>query len=236
MRLEKLSIPLDDAELERLGQLLLERLDDETSERIAKAGGDEGILGVSELDGFLTAVISGPNLIVPSTWYPAMWGAEQPVWDTVEQVKEIFGLIVRHQNSIARKLAHEPEGFEPLFAQREIEGNTYLIVDDWCFGYMRGIALDADAWESAEPELLQLLKPIRLFGTHEGFREVDKMSDHEQSRLQDEIPQTVRAIHKYWLQKRTPEPEPACRLSLAVGRDDSCPCGSGRKYKHCCLQ
>jgi hypothetical protein len=24
--------------------------------------------------------------------------------------------------------------------------------------------------------------------------------------------------------------------ALRVGRNDACPCGSGRKFKHCCLQ
>ena len=29
---------------------------------------------------------------------------------------------------------------------------------------------------------------------------------------------------------------PVCRSSSKVGRNDSCPCGSGKKFKRCCLQ
>ena len=30
-------------------------------------------------------------------------------------------------------------------------------------------------------------------------------------------------------------PLPPVRAAVKVGRNDPCPCGSGRKYKHCCL-
>lgn len=33
---------------------------------------------------------------------------------------------------------------------------------------------------------------------------------------------------------RAPEPAPARRTGSRVGRNDPCPCGSGRKYKKCC--
>lgn len=54
---KSLSDPLDGEELVRLDEFLLNRIDDEAGDRIAAAGGDEGILDVSELDGFLTALV-----------------------------------------------------------------------------------------------------------------------------------------------------------------------------------
>ena len=33
----------------------------------------------------------------------------------------------------------------------------------------------------------------------------------------------------------TPERFTVRRQEPAIGRNDRCPCGSGRKYKHCCL-
>jgi SEC-C motif len=34
---------------------------------------------------------------------------------------------------------------------------------------------------------------------------------------------------------RSPEAAPPPSRGRAVGRNDPCPCGSGKKYKHCCL-
>ena len=33
-------------------------------------------MGLSDLDGFLTGVIVGPELIMPSEWLPVIWGGE----------------------------------------------------------------------------------------------------------------------------------------------------------------
>lgn len=233
---KSLSEPLDDEELAQLDEFLLNRIDDEAGDRIAAAGGDEGILDVSELDGFLTALVSSPNAIVPSRWLLAMWGAEEPIWESADQFQEIFALVVRHQNCIAATLLHDPQAFEPMFGEREVEGKTHLIVDEWCHGYMRGVALDAYAWSASGADIEESLRPIQLWGTEEGWRKIDAMSDADQSRERNAIPQSVRALHKYWLGRRALQSAPSRRASPKVGRNDPCPCGSGKKYKHCCLQ
>ncbi|MEZ5512563.1 MAG: hypothetical protein R3F58_01675 [Steroidobacteraceae bacterium] len=69
------SRPLDDDELTRLDDFLLDRLDVGTAEEIAAAGGDEGILDVTELDGLLTAIVSGPNVIGRSSGNGRVSGA-----------------------------------------------------------------------------------------------------------------------------------------------------------------
>ncbi len=101
---------------------------------------------------------------------------------------------------------------------------------------MRGVALDADAWSASDADIEKLLRPIQLWGTEEGWRKIDAMSDADQVREQNAIALSVRALHKYWLDRRDLQAAPIRRSSPKVGRNDSCPCGSGRKYKHCCLQ
>jgi uncharacterized protein YecA (UPF0149 family) len=32
-----------------------------------------------------------------------------------------------------------------------------------------------------------------------------------------------------------PSPNPPLKRDFKIGRNESCPCGSGKKYKHCCL-
>jgi uncharacterized protein len=101
--------------------------------------------------------------------------------------------------------------------------------------YARGVALDAHAWSASDADIDELLPPIQLWGTEEGWRKTDAMSDADQVREQNMIPQSVRAAQILGGSKIT-----AIRTCLArlteVGRNDPCPCDSGRKYKYCCLQ
>ena len=75
-----------------------------------------------------------------------------------------------------------------------------------------------------------------ILGTEEGWGMVDTMSDADQAREQDGIFESVRALHRYWLERRALQSAPIRRAAPKVGRNDPCPCGSGKKYKHCCLQ
>ena len=128
-----LSTPLTDEEYDLLDRFLLERIDEE-ADTLDK---DEGVLEISELDGLFTALVSGPISTVPSQWLPAVWGNFAPVWGSEKEFQEIFSLMIRHMNSIAHILMEFPEVFEPLFLEREVEGDTYTTVDKWCVIFKR---------------------------------------------------------------------------------------------------
>ena len=138
---EKLFTPLSDDELDHLDNFLLDRVDDADDENR-----DEGVLGVSELDGFLTAIASGPEEVGPSLWLPAVWGDCEPVWESESQLEEVFTLMLRHMNVIATHLMDEPDTFEPIFLNNTAEEEVYVVVDEWCAGYLRGLSLTAEKW------------------------------------------------------------------------------------------
>lgn len=61
MKLTK-SGPLTDREIDWLEEILM------------KYGMDDSVLCFSELDGLLTAILSGPNMVSPNIWLSAIWG------------------------------------------------------------------------------------------------------------------------------------------------------------------
>ena len=225
--------PLTDEELDRLDRFLLERIDDEAD----TLDMDEGVIDVSELDGLFTALVSGPVSVVPSQWLPLVWGDFEPVWGSQEAFQEILSLMIRHMNSIVHLLIEYPEEFEPLFLEREVEGNTYTIVDEWCEGYWRGVELSREKWNAAGAEMAELFVPIFAFTPETNWRGHD-LTDKEKEITRQAITPNVRKIHAYWLARR-PDPvsvaQPVRRDTPRVGRNDPCPCGSGKKYKKCCL-
>ncbi|WP_218644615.1 YecA/YgfB family protein [Thiomicrorhabdus cannonii] len=215
--------PLSEAEFDWLDDILM------------KYGNDDSILDVSELDGFFTAIVSGPEVILPSQWFPALWGGEhnQPEWESDAEMQQFFKFAIHHMNFIVGMLMEQPEDFEALFNINPLRKETIYIVEEWCFGFMRGV--DLGNWPELPDEVNTWLDAIALHGREEYFDVLRELSLEEHQQTVADIEPAVRKLHAYWLEKREHlRPEPM-RVPPKVGRNEPCPCGSGKKYKQCCL-
>lgn len=198
---------------------------------------DEGVLNIAELDGFFAAIVSGPEMIVPSTWLPAIWGDVEPEWESPKEFERIFQLMTRHMNGVITTLVEASYEFEPIFWERESEDSKDIIVDEWCVGYMRGVGLLGQRWYLAGEEMENLLMPITLFADEAGWSILDTLTDEEVVDMQQAIPEAAQEIYNYWLPLRKNQGQGKAIVNEIprVGRNDPCPCGSGKKFKKCCL-
>jgi yecA family protein len=64
------------------------------------------ILDVSELDGLLTAILSGPKEIEPAQWLLAIWGGADnvPRWANDRERDRFVNLTLQHMSDIAERL------------------------------------------------------------------------------------------------------------------------------------
>lgn len=216
------SDPLSDAELDYVESILL------------KYGNDDSILDASELDGFFTALISGPEVLPPSRWLPALWGGTPPKFGKDAELQRFMNLLIQHINNCVLMLMEYPAEFAALFSTREHQGETLTIVEEWCFGYMRGVALGQ--WPALPETEAAHLAAIELHGNEAHFPQLEGMSQAEHQQSVTAIEPAVRALHAYWLAQRSQAASPApARAAAQPGRNDPCPCGSGKKFKQCCL-
>lgn len=225
---------ITDDDLDFLEDFLLDRIDEDADTE----GKDEGILDLSELDGLLTAVVSGPSMIPPSQWIPVVWGDFAPEFESEEEAQKVIMLMMDIMNSRASTLMESPQEFEPLFEVRVVDGKEYSIVDEWCEGYLRGVSLTQALWDSAGLEMQILLTPIKAFTESTDWMAHELSTEAEKANVRNAITPNVQEIHAYWLQKReqlNPAAATVRRESPRVGRNEPCPCGSGKKYKKCCL-
>jgi yecA family protein len=120
-------------------------------------------MGLSDLDGFLTGIAIGPELILPSEWLPVVWGGGEPTFESAEEAGSILGIIMGRYNEIVRTLAAAPEDLDPVFWEGP-EGQ--VIVADWAAGYLDAVALRPQAWEPLvlHPEARTLMLPLLLLG------------------------------------------------------------------------
>ena len=101
-------------------------------------------------------------------------------------------------------------------------------------------ALDPEGWQpliDARPDWFEV---IHLYGTKSGWERLKQLVDaHEDSVARhqafvDRIALAARNIHAYRLPRRVPrERLRQLNEAPAPGRNDPCPCGSGKKFKRC---
>ncbi|MCO6512475.1 MAG: UPF0149 family protein [Aridibacter famidurans] len=227
--------PLTEKELDELDNFLLDRIPEGVAEEYDE-NLDEGILDISELDGFLTAVVSSPNLIQPSRWIPVVWGDCDPVWDTLEEAQKWITMLIRHMNSINKEL--NANSLEPIFGGREVDGENFTIVDEWCEGYMRGVFLD-DGWRLMDDEAAEHLAIIMAFTQHTDWIGDKDLSDAAREKVPQAIASAALWLDRYWRGRRSEFLPPGMAAGgfpghRTAGANDPCPCGSGLKYKKCC--
>ena len=72
--------------------------------------------------------------------------------------------------------------------------------------------------------------------TEENFAVVEKLTPEAFEESVDAIRLAALDLHAYWMAhpQETPVKVPV-KVDAKVGRNDPCPCGSGKKYKQCCL-
>ncbi|AXF77361.1 UPF0149 family protein [Erwinia tracheiphila] len=182
--------PLNEEELEWLDEILL------------NYGKDEAVLDMSELDGMLTAILSGPNQLSRSLWFAAIWGGEDclPLWPSEETSARFTELVLRHMEDINERLNFAPEQFEPMFGLREIDGQSFTVVEEWCFGYLRGSALDD--WSALSATLQPVFDVIALHGKEENFSQLDDMTQAQWEESQAAIAPAALELRQFWRTKR----------------------------------
>jgi len=230
--------PLTDAEIEQLDMFL-------TSESTPKAAMD-----ISMMDGFITALASGPNMMMPSSMLPWIWdpdrGEKSPTFATAAESKHIVELIIRYWNNINDTLNNALHEYEPLILEGELDGQMIPIIDEWCIGYYKCIVIDRAAWAPLMAQHPEWFAVIILYGTEDGWDELKLRRDSpdQHQAFANSLAGSARNIHRYWSEQRRMQiargevpgvigRRDPIRHAPKIGRNDPCPCGSGRKYKRC---
>jgi len=202
------------------------------------AAGEEAML-LSEPDGFLTGVVVGPDLVMPGEWPPVVWGEDGPAFEDERQAQTVLDLIMGHYNDIIRQL--ERGACRPVY---DLDNDDSVFWETWIEGFGRAVLLRPEAWRAfgaADDDDLQtavftLTRLYELAATPTADLEPLEIDAELQTLAPDMIPYAVNIVHRARLAQAEALAGPAKRRHPKVGRNDPCPCGSGKKFKNCCLQ
>ena len=157
-------------------------------------------MGLSDLDGFLTGIVIGPELILPSEWFPVIWGGKEPDFETEAEMRTVLGTIMGRYNEIIACLDAEPENFEPIF----LEGpEDEVIASDWAAGFLDAVALRPKEWEpliTHDRAGIMIMPILLLNGDAELDAGPDSAVDADEflAEVPEIIPACVAGIHEFW--------------------------------------
>jgi uncharacterized protein len=200
---------------------------------------------LSELDGYLAGILVCPDLILPSAWLPPIWGVGDeetaPVFDSADDVQALVGLIMRHYNALSRDLQRGRGRYVPIFEVDPRHDET--LWELWMSGFERAMTLRPESWArvltSDDAEAVAALTGMQeLIRISSGERDRDGEDqatvDDLTQRAPDLIPPWIAALNAWRVRHSGSGLPTSTAPSHKLGRNDPCPCGSGKKYKKCC--
>ncbi len=195
---------------------------------------------VSELDGFVAGVLVCPDLIMPGEWLPMVWGGGDedtaPIFENAKQAEQLAGLVMEHYNATANDL-HSGR-YTPVF---EIDTrHDEVLWELWIDGFETAMSLRPDSWatllHSGEETRMALAGLITLTKINHGDSGLPEGDIRDLTEMApDLIPFWVETLNAWRIgQHLASHPGTQAPSFGKVGRNDPCPCGSGKKYKKCC--
>jgi uncharacterized protein len=226
--------PLTDAEFDSLSGVL------------NRFGGKDA-MSLEQLDGFLAAIICCPSEVPKAEYLRELWGdgmINEAAFAAQPMLQKFLSLVARHKDSIAHTL-ESGDVFAPLLLANE--DGVYL-GNDWANGFMRVMNLRHADWVALledEDHGGSLVPILALAHEHDPDPEMrpykEPISAERREKLLIGVAAGVMNIYKYFRTHYKPAKASFSsdvatyrRFMPKTGRNEPCPCGSGKKYKHCC--
>ena len=217
--------------------------------------------------GMLSALIVGPELVMPSEYLPEVWG-DAPIWEDPEQAQQGLTVVMGMWNHIAWRVEQpidpdadsddqvmllppfgmpdppegtdqdeEAEDYDPLADVPD----DFPFVAPWANGFLHGMSLRQAQWDAwleqhddlqEEVALLLVLAAVSPEQLHEmDIPAAQAMGLQQRVEAAMGVPDMLQQMYLQRLEDQRPQP---IRRAAEPGRNDACPCGSGKKYKKCC--
>ena len=245
MNARTVSLPLSEEELEQLEDLLVS--DDVPAD----------CMNMEMLDGYLAAVLASPFPVPVSSWLPGVWtaDAEEISFASSAVQQKAIELVLRYHNDMLDDLANaddvpdddapqaegddeeEVEGWQPFCYAQGGEDDP-AIGEEWVSGFEQGFELWPSDWTSRVPDAAIAEAMLETVFSEEGD-EAAPATEEAQLEALEEKGNTVQQLFQIWRAQGLAAPEAvvvgAPQASLGgPGRNEPCPCGSGKKFKKCC--
>ena len=216
-------------------------------------------LTYDELLGFLFGIAITPDMIMPSEWLPIVFGEEMITVDSEKEAQRYINTLMRVANDLVEQFQEGCLLF-PFDLDNLDHEDDLIPIQAWVVGFEEALSLRSECWyEEDLPETITedqeelmtslsviegIANPLEASALFEAKFENDDQSTQLIASLFVILPAAIDSImaHASMLEEKrqqhllahSPGP-PQIRAAPKIGRNAPCPCGSGKKYKKCCL-
>jgi len=225
--------PLNDSDFESLASVL-------------QSFGGKRAINVEQLDGFLAALVCCPSVIAEAEYLPEVWGDEminEHAFTAQPVLQQFLSLVARHKAAIAHTLLSGGV-FTPVLLP---DGQGVFRGNDWANGFVRGMNLRKQDWVvlfDDEDHGGSFVPILALAHEHDPDPEMRPYKEPISADRREKLIIGAAAVmniykyfHSYGEVGRTASAAGSSTyrwFSAKIGRNELCPCGSGKKYKQCC--
>lgn len=205
---------------------------------------------LSELDGFIAALVVCPVAIGEEEWLQNLWRDVAEDGETKLDMAAAHALIpdvLEHHRRVVLQLKADEDGYAPIY---DVADDDSLVWQVWAMGFGEGMQLNMESWaaiaesdrekdEDASAALGGLMAAVSM-AHGVSLEELRQSAGNDSVDFEaiaadaaELIPLWVEILFDWRLAHR-PDPAQTPIRVTKVGRNDPCPCGSGRKHKKCC--
>jgi uncharacterized protein len=212
-----------------------------------------------ELQGFLFAIASSPETIPPSEWLPLISNDEDIGFKNETEAQRVLSHIMTLYNQVNCLILERsdalPFGCEFL-PDTLANFDEHSSISQWSRGFMIGHDWLSEVWDAHLPEFMddecgantltlsffssrQLAEAYHAELGPTATATSDKSLEQFADKIRELFPLALsayahlgRTIFEALMEDAAYRNRPAS--SAKIGRNDTCPCGSGKKYKKCC--
>ena len=217
----------------------------------------EGTFRYHELQGFLFTIAGAPELVRPSDWMPVIFADRSAEYEALEEARLVLGELMALYNSVNAGVV-DNRTVLPADCRwrRDILANLEedAPVAQWSRGFLTGHQWLEDSWAIvpdgmgedfgltlmtltffASPSLAESYLKETKATSLEGIARAMKMAHRHAMRHYAWLGRTIAQLRaEQDAEEARAHAQPARRTGPKVGRNEPCPCGSGRKFKKCC--
>ncbi len=215
-------------------------------------------LTLEGLHGFLYGLAIIPDPIMPSDWLPGVFGEEMMNFKTKAEADKLMGCLFAVYNRI-----NGDDKLEFPFDMERLKEGDMERMQDWAYGLFLAMTLSPETWgmgdEDEEVDDSDLTEDEQEVSAACGViigvavpDEIPELFEPTKRRklpktenllvtLYAMLPKAYAIVRDHGLAQREKMREEFKKLASSepkhvnkIGRNDPCPCGSGKKYKKCC--